>query len=107
MARLPVSRPRGIGARGRCAPPPTGSPASPASRPHLALRVRSPTLGLALPGLAAVPERHAVGEAGDRGPVAPSRLSALLALALKVLGRPSVDREVRDLIRQMNSANPL
>src|SRR3984893_1176528 len=53
------------------------------SRPHLALRVRSPTLGLALPGLAAEPERHAVGEAGDRGPVAPSRLSALLARALK------------------------
>jgi hypothetical protein len=29
-----------------------------------------------------------------------------LALALKS-GLPSVDREIRDLIRQMNSANPL
>ena len=51
-------------------------------------------------------EHHDVGEAGDRSPVAPSRLPALLALALKILERPSVDREVRDLIRQMNSANP-
>jgi len=51
-------------------------------------------------------EHHGVGEAGHRGPVASSRLPALLALALKVR-TPSVDRKVRDLIRQMNSANPL
>ena len=50
-----------------------------------------------------MPERHAVGEAGDRGPVAPSRLSALLALALKVWTAVSRSRE---LIRQMNRANP-
>jgi hypothetical protein len=31
--------------------------------------------------LAAVLEHHGVGEAGHRGPVAPSRLPALLALA--------------------------
>jgi hypothetical protein len=105
MARWSVSQPRGIGARGYCAPPPIGSPASPASRTHPALPARSPTLDLALPGLAAVPEHHGVGEAGHRGPVAPRRLPALLALAFKS-GRPSVDREVRDLIRQMNSANP-
>src|SRR5437763_6801 len=37
-----------------------------------------------------------VGEAGHRGPVAPTRLAALLALALKS-GLPSVDREIRDL----------
>jgi hypothetical protein len=36
------------------------------------------------PGLAAVLEHHGVGEAGNRSPVAPSRLPALLALALKV-----------------------
>jgi hypothetical protein len=42
------------------------------------------TLDLALPGLAAVLEHHGVGEAGDGHPVAPARISALLALALKV-----------------------
>ena len=48
------------------------------------LRARSSTLDLALPGLAAVLERHGIGEAGDRSPLAPSRLPALLALALNV-----------------------
>ena len=84
MARWSVSRPRGIGARAHCAPPPAGNPASPASWSPPALRARSSTLDLALPGLAAVLERHGIGEAGDRSPLAPSRLPALLALALKV-----------------------
>jgi hypothetical protein len=70
--------------RGHCTPPPTGSPTSPASWSPPALRARSSTLDLALPGLAAVLERHGIGEAGDRSPLAPSRLPALLALALKV-----------------------
>jgi hypothetical protein len=39
-------------------------------------------------------------------PVAPSRLPALVALALEVR-TAVIGREVRDLIRQMNSANPL
>jgi hypothetical protein len=84
MARWSVSQPRGVGARDHCASPPIGSSASPASRTHPALRARSPTLDLALSGLAAVPEHLGVGEAGYRGQVAPSRLPALLALALKV-----------------------
>jgi hypothetical protein len=65
-------------------PPPTGSATSPASWSPSALRARSSILDLALPGLAAVLERHGIGEAGDRSPLAPSRLPALLALALKV-----------------------
>jgi hypothetical protein len=106
MARLSVSQPRGIGARGHRAPPSAGSPASPASWSRPAFRARSPTLDLALSGLAAVFEPHGVGEASHRGPVAPSRLPALLALALKVW--TAVSRSRRScLIRQMNSANPL
>ena len=50
MARWSVSQPRGIGARGHCASPPTGSPASPASRSPSALRAGSSTLDLALSG---------------------------------------------------------
>jgi hypothetical protein len=106
MARWSVSQPRGVGARGLCAPPPTGSSASPASQTHPALRARSPTLNLALPGLAAVLEHNCVGEAGDRGPVVPSRLPALLALTLEAWAAVSSSR-IRDLIRQMNNANPL
>jgi putative transposase len=37
---------------------------------------------------------------------APSGLRPVLALALAI-GRPSADREIRKLIREMNSANPL
>ena len=47
QARLSVSQPRGIGARGHCVLPPTRIPASPAARPYPALSGRSPTLGLA------------------------------------------------------------
>src|SRR3984893_4994465 len=84
MARWSVAQPRGIGARGHCAPPPTGSPASPASRATVAVRVRSHALDLALPGLAAVPEHYGVGEAGYIGALAPPGLPVLLAPALKV-----------------------
>jgi hypothetical protein len=56
-----------------------------------ALHARSPTLDLPLPGLAAVLEHHCVGEAGHCGPVASSRLPALLALALKVWTAVSED----------------
>lgn len=50
MARWSVSEPCGIGARSHCASPPTGSPASPASRSPSALRAGSSTLDLALSG---------------------------------------------------------
>jgi hypothetical protein len=47
---------------------------------HRSSHARSSTLDLALPNLATVPELRVVGEAGHRGPVAPPRLPALLAL---------------------------
>ena len=84
MARLSVSQPRGFRTRGHRAPPPTRSPAPAEARPHPVLHSRSLNLGLALPGVAAVPERHRVGETGHRGSMAPTRLSALLALALEI-----------------------
>ena len=82
----------------------TNAPASPASWPHPALPARSPTLGLALPGVAAVSERHRVGETGHRGPVAPARVSALLALAVAVRAKIARSRNLqadpRDVHRQ-------
>jgi hypothetical protein len=86
---LPPQRPR---RRRRLGPP--------------ALRARWLTLGLALSDLAAVPEHHAVGGAGHCGPMAPSRLRLYRRWRARS-GRPSVDREVRDLIRQMSKTNPL
>jgi hypothetical protein len=71
-----------------------------------ALGARSPILDLALPGLAAVPEHYRVGEARHRGPMALQRLPALLALTLEAWAAVSSSR-IRDLIRQMNNANPL
>jgi hypothetical protein len=41
-----------------------------------------------------------------RGPVAPLGVSPLLALAFALRG-PSVDRKMRELVRQMSNANPL
>ena len=57
MDRLSVSQPRGFRTRGHCAPPPTRSPTPAEARPRPALHSRSLNLGLALPGVAAVPER--------------------------------------------------
>jgi hypothetical protein len=83
MARWSVSQPHGIG-DSRSLRSATNWQSyianMPAARAH---RVRSHTLDLALPRMAAVPEPHGVGEAGHRGPLAPSRLPALLALAVR------------------------
>jgi hypothetical protein len=46
---------------------------------------------LALPGLAAGPQRDGVGKAGNRGPVASQRLSDILAVAIT----PSGAQELR------------
>jgi hypothetical protein len=106
MARLSVLQPRGIGARGHCAPPPTGSAASPASRPSR-LSALDRILWIWLHGVwprclnimvlvkpATVVQWHRQG-------------FRIYWRWRSRPGRPSVDREVRDLIRQMNSANPL
>src|SRR5271167_1848756 len=59
------------------------SPAA-AARPSVASSRRSLAVGLALPGLAALPEGDGAGQAGDRGPLAPAGLPQILALALKL-----------------------
>src|ERR1700719_96744 len=46
------------------------------ARPRPALHSRSLNLGLALPDVAAVPERHRIGETGHRGSMAPTLSSA-------------------------------
>jgi hypothetical protein len=105
MARWSVSQPCGIGARGHYAPPPAASPASPSSWSPPTLRARSPILDLAL--------------------IWPRCLNIIVLVKPATVvqwhrqgfrlywrwrsrsGRPSLDREVRDLIRQVNSLNPL
>ena len=84
-------------------------PAAAAQRSPSALRHRSAALGLAVPDLAAGPERHGAGEAGKRDPVESQGLPALLALAIRIapIGRPKTSSEIRNLIRQMSMANPL
>jgi len=61
---------------------------------------------LALPIVAALSRRNAVGQAGQRCPMAPAGLSPVWRWRSRS-GRPPVDRRIRDLIRQMSSANPL
>ena len=45
---------------------------------------RADRLGVALPDLAAGLAHHGAGQAGNRDPVASQRLSALLAMAIKI-----------------------
>jgi hypothetical protein len=62
-------------------------PATAAPRADSALLDGPTSLGLALPGLAAGPQRHGVGKAGIRGPVESQRLPDMDILALTI--RPS------------------
>jgi hypothetical protein len=52
--------------------------------------------GLAVPDLAAGPERHGAGEAGKRDPVESEGLPALLALAIRIAPDWSAEDEHRD-----------
>jgi hypothetical protein len=106
MDRLSVSQPRGFRTRGHCAPPPTRSPAPAEARPRSALHSRSLNLGLALPAMAAVPERHRVGETATVVQWHRDGFRLYWRWRSKS-GRPSVEREVRELIRKMSKANPL
>jgi hypothetical protein len=56
--------------------------------------------------VAALSKGDGVGQAGNGDSMAPSGLPSVLALALEIRAA-SVEREIRDLIRQMSSANPL
>ena len=53
--------------------------------------------------------RYGTGQAGNRDPVAPARIPQILALALMITPRwaAGVNREIRELVRQMSVANPL
>src|ERR1700730_10547337 len=57
---------------------------SPAAGSTPAVRDRPLALGLALPIVAALSGGDGLGQAGNGDPMAPSRISAILALALKV-----------------------
>jgi hypothetical protein len=56
--------------------------------------------------MAALSRRHRVGEVSHRSPVAPPRLSALLAVAVAVRAKTG-RHSIRKLIREMRNANPL
>jgi hypothetical protein len=56
--------------------------------------------------VAALSGGDGVGQAGNGNPVAPSGLPLFWRWRSRA-GRPLLKREIRDLIRQMNSANPL
>src|SRR5580704_8641966 len=72
----------GAGTRRPAAP--SGRPAAPAPGPSEAFPRRPSSLGVALPDLAAGLAHHGAGQAGNRDPMASQRLSALLAMALKI-----------------------
>jgi hypothetical protein len=61
--------------------------------------------GLALPGVAALPRGDGAGESGHCGPVAPPRLSAVVALVVAVRAKASKS-QIANLIRQMCLAKP-
>jgi hypothetical protein len=70
--------------------------AAAAQRSPLALLHRSAALGLAVPDLAADPERHGAGEAGNRDPVESQRLPAILAGVIRIALSGSTEDEHRD-----------
>src|SRR5882762_854125 len=85
-ALVPCSQPRLTGARARRPAPSSDRHAAAAPGSASALLHRPAPLGVALPDLAAGPQRHGAGEAGNRGPEASQRLSALLAVAITPSG---------------------
>src|SRR6266540_1279602 len=84
--RFPPSKPSLAGTRTHCPSTSSECPAAAAPRSASALLHRPAPLGVALPGLAAGPQRHGAGQAGNRGPVAQKRLPALLAVAITPSG---------------------
>src|SRR5258708_29553454 len=81
MARWSVSQPRGIGAQGHCAPPPTGSSASPASRTRPAQPDRSDNFSVHLNGKPSTPRRDTRKrrDAGQKRGIALDRVEKVLS----------------------------
>ena len=106
MARLSVSRPRRIGARGHSAPPPTRRPTPPAARTHPAFPIDRLIwvwlyrLWPRFLKLVVVVKPATVIQWHRQG-------FRLYWRWRSKSERPSIDREVRDLIRQICNANPL
>src|SRR5712692_794913 len=85
------------------APSPAARSLSPAAGSAPAVRDRPLALGLALPIVAALSGGNAVGQAGNV--IQWHRQGFRLFWRWRSrLGRPSVEREIRDLSRQMSSA---
>jgi putative transposase len=57
--------------------------------------------------VAALSGGDGVGQASNSDPVAPPGIPLVLAMAVEIRARPSMDRNIRDMIRQMSSANLL
>jgi len=68
-----------------------------------------PAVGLAVPGFPVDPERNRGHQTLNADPLAPPGLSRVLTVEISSArwGRPQLDGEIRDLIRQMSMANPL
>jgi len=103
VAGLADSQPRRIGTRAYRAASSGGGLQSSTCRPSAVVLGRSAGLGVALPGVAALPRNDGAGEARHRGPVAPPGLSALLALAVAVRAKtdiwPNSQTNPRDVLR--------
>ena len=93
---LPVSASGLSGTGGPGSQTSGGRSPSAAARPSVAWSRRPPTVGLALPRLAALPEGDGAGQTRNRVPVAPARIPQILALALKLSPRWAARRESRD-----------
>jgi len=107
-ADLAVEISRQAGSRESGAPSATQRPHPQAAEAIGADEFGPPAVGLAVPTLSFHPERDPDCQARDRDPPAPSRLPSLLALDISPgVGRPPIDGEIRDLIREMSMANPL
>src|ERR1700730_14900813 len=81
--RVPLSSPRLPGTRAHWPSASSKRPATAAPRSDSALLHGPTSLGLALPGLAAGPQRYGVGKTGNRGPEASQRLPDILAVAIR------------------------
>src|SRR5271154_5753811 len=93
---LPVSASSLSGTGGARSQTSGGRSPSAAAPPSVASSRRPPTVGLALPNLAALLEGVGAGQTRNRDPVAPARIPQILALALMLKPRWAAWGESRD-----------